>query len=80
MKIEVRLPPLGDSVTEATMVDWLKAVGDAVEADDVVAEVMTDKANFEIVAPVAGVLAEQLAKAGDVVEPESVIGSIERSA
>lgn len=77
MKAEILLPPLGDSVTEATMVEWLRNIGDAVEADDVVAEVMTDKANFEIVAPSSGVIAEQIAQADDIVHPGDVIGYLE---
>ena len=55
---EVRMPALGESVTEGTVTTWLKAVGDAVDADEPLLEVSTDKLDSEVPAPVAGFLAE----------------------
>lgn len=61
------LPDIGEGVTEGEMVAWLVKVGDTVEADQPVAEVMTDKATVEVPAPDAGVIKELVAKEGDVV-------------
>jgi len=80
---EVRLPQLGESVTEGTVSRWLKAVGDQVEVDEPLVEVSTDKVDTEIPSPVAGVLL-QIVVAEDAVAPVGavlgVIGSADAAA
>ncbi|MDJ0827034.1 MAG: 2-oxoglutarate dehydrogenase complex dihydrolipoyllysine-residue succinyltransferase [Rhodobacter sp.] len=66
--IDVMVPTLGESVTEATVSTWFKAVGDAVAADEMLCELETDKVSVEVPAPAAGVLAEILAPEGATVE------------
>ncbi|MGP3707984.1 2-oxoglutarate dehydrogenase, E2 component, dihydrolipoamide succinyltransferase [Gordonia paraffinivorans] len=65
---EVLMPELGESVTEGTVTNWLKQVGDEVAADEPLLEVSTDKVDTEIPSPVAGTLLEILAQEDDVVE------------
>ncbi len=76
MPTEIRVPTLGESVTEATVGRWLKNVGDAVAADEPLVELETDKVSVEVPAPSAGVLAEIAAKAGDTVGLDAVLGKI----
>jgi len=66
--IDVMVPTLGESVTEATVATWFKAVGDAVAADEMLCELETDKVSVEVPAPAAGTLAEILAPEGGTVE------------
>ncbi|MBW1638870.1 2-oxoglutarate dehydrogenase, E2 component, dihydrolipoamide succinyltransferase, partial [Microbacterium resistens] len=65
---DVRLPELGESVTEGTVTRWLKQVGDTVEVDEALLEISTDKVDTEIPSPVAGVLQEILAAEDETVE------------
>jgi 2-oxoglutarate dehydrogenase E2 component (dihydrolipoamide succinyltransferase) len=76
MPTEIRVPTLGESVTEATVGRWLKNVGDAVKADEPLVELETDKVSVEVPAPSAGVLSEITAKAGDTVGLDAVLGKI----
>ncbi len=76
-EIEIKVPSLGESETEATLVSWLKQVGDTVEVDDVLAEVESDKITMEITALDRGVLTRVLKQADDLVEPDEVIGYID---
>jgi 2-oxoglutarate dehydrogenase E2 component (dihydrolipoamide succinyltransferase) len=76
MPTEIRVPTLGESVTEATVGRWLKNVGDAVAADEPLVELETDKVSVEVPAPSAGVLAEITANAGDTVGLDAVLGRI----
>ncbi len=76
MPTEIRVPTLGESVTEATVGRWLKNVGDAVAADEPLVELETDKVSVEVPAPSAGVLSEITAKAGDTVGLDAVLGKI----
>lgn len=76
MPTEIRVPTLGESVTEATVGRWLKNVGDAVTADEPLVELETDKVSVEVPAPAAGVLAEIVSKAGDTVGLDAVLGRI----
>ncbi len=76
MPTEIRVPTLGESVTEATVGRWLKSVGDAVKADEPLVELETDKVAIEVPAPSAGVLSEITAKAGDTVGLDAVLGRI----
>ncbi|MGI9388654.1 MAG: 2-oxoglutarate dehydrogenase complex dihydrolipoyllysine-residue succinyltransferase [Boseongicola sp.] len=66
--IDVMVPALGESVTEATVSTWFKAVGDSVTQDEMLCELETDKVSVEVPAPSAGVLAEVLKAEGDTVE------------
>ena len=66
--VDVMVPALGESVTEATVSTWFKAAGDAVAADEMLCELETDKVSVEVPAPVAGVLAEVLKGEGETVE------------
>ncbi len=66
-KIDVMVPSLGESVTEATVSSWFKSVGDAVAADEMLCELETDKVSVEVPAPVAGILAEIIAAEGETV-------------
>lgn len=73
MAIEVKLPELGEGVTEGELVKWLVKPGDTVKPDQPVAEVMTDKATVEVPTPQAGVVKELRFKVGDVIAVEKVI-------
>jgi 2-oxoglutarate dehydrogenase E2 component (dihydrolipoamide succinyltransferase) len=74
---DVEVPALGESITEGTLANWLKNPGDAVAADEGIAELETDKVSVEVTSPVAGVLAEQLVKAGDTVAVGAVIARVD---
>ncbi len=77
MATEVKVPTLGESVTEATVGQWLKKPGDAVKLDEPIASLETDKVAIEVPSPVAGVFGEQLVKEGDTVNVGAVIATIE---
>ena len=77
MASEVKVPALGESITEATLGEWLKQPGDPVNQDEPVASLETDKVALEVGAPVAGTMGEQLVKAGDTVAVGAVIAHIE---
>jgi len=80
MDIEIKVPSLGESESEATLVAWEKQVGDAVVEDDVLAEIESDKITMEITAFENGVLKEIRKQAGETVEPGEVVGLIEAGA
>ena len=73
---DVEMPELGESVTEGTITQWLKSVGDTVEVDEPLLEVSTDKVDTEIPSPVAGTLIEILADEDDTIEVGEVIARI----
>ncbi|MFW9180077.1 2-oxoglutarate dehydrogenase, E2 component, dihydrolipoamide succinyltransferase [Corynebacterium striatum] len=73
---DVAMPELGESVTEGTITQWLKSVGDTVEVDEPLLEVSTDKVDTEIPSPVAGTLVEILADEDDTVDVGAVIARI----
>src|SRR5260370_5367827 len=73
---EIRVPTLGESVTEATVARWLKQPGDAVARDEPVVELETDKVTLEVPAPAAGILGEIRAAAGSNVPVGAVLGTI----
>ncbi|MFL5331899.1 MAG: 2-oxoglutarate dehydrogenase complex dihydrolipoyllysine-residue succinyltransferase [Geminicoccaceae bacterium] len=77
MSVEIRVPTLGESVTEATIAKWLKKAGDVVGADEPVVELETDKVSLEVPAPSAGVLSEILVEVGSDVAVGAVIGRID---
>src|SRR6266850_2789666 len=76
MAAEIKVPSLGESVTEATVAKWLKRPGEAVAIDEPVAELETDKITLEVYAPAAGTLAEILAEEGANVPVGAVLGRI----
>ena len=80
MATEIRVPTLGESVTEATISKWFKKEGDAVRTDEPLCELETDKVTVEVPSPTSGTLSEIRAKEGDVVEPGSVLGMIAEGA
>src|SRR5215213_6326416 len=80
MSVEIRVPTLGESVTEATIGQWFKKVGDTVTADEPVVELETDKVTIEVPAPAAGVLEAISANPGDTVNVGSLIGAIAEAA
>jgi 2-oxoglutarate dehydrogenase E2 component (dihydrolipoamide succinyltransferase) len=77
MATEIRVPALGESVTEATVGKWFKQAGDQVAADEPLVELETDKVTLEVPAPAAGVLSETLVNAGDTVAVGTVLGAIQ---
>jgi len=76
-RFELKLPRMGESVAEATITNWLKQVGDKIEADEAVLEVATDKVDSEVPSEVSGVLIEQLFSKDDLVEVGQTIAIIE---
>ncbi len=80
MAIEILVPSLGESVTEATIAKWFKKPGDVVKADEPLVELETDKVTVEVPAPSSGVLQEQFVKEGDTVEVGAKLGSIDANA
>ncbi|MEM7055002.1 MAG: biotin/lipoyl-containing protein, partial [Pseudomonadota bacterium] len=76
MATEIRVPTLGESVTEATIGKWLKQPGDAVKADEPLVELETDKVSMEVPAPADGVLAEIVAAEGETVGVDALLGSL----
>lgn len=80
MAIEIKVPEMGESVTEATISAWTKKEGDSVTADEVLAILETDKVSLEIPAPATGVLKSITKKVGDVVKVRDIIATIEEGA
>lgn len=76
-KFELKLPKMGESVAEATITNWLKEVGDSIEADEPVLEIATDKVDSEVPSEVEGKLVEKLFEADDVVQVGQTIAIIE---
>ncbi len=79
MATEIRVPTLGESVSEATIAKWFKKPGDAVKADEPLVELETDKVTLEVPAPAAGILGDIAAKDGETVGPGALLGSIDES-
>ncbi len=80
MATEVRVPTLGESVSEATVATWFKKPGDAVKVDEMLCELETDKVTVEVPSPVAGAMGEIVAADGDVVEKDGLLCMIEEGA
>ena len=76
-KYELKLPSMGESVAEATITNWLKKVGDTIEAEETIAEVATDKVDSEVPCDVSGIVAEILFKVDEVVKVGQVMAIIE---
>ena len=79
-KYELKLPSMGESVAEATITNWLKKVGDTIEAEETIAEVATDKVDSEVPCDVSGIVAEILFKVDEVVKVGQVMAIIETEA
>ena len=77
---EIRVPTLGESVTEATVATWFKKPGDAVAVDEMLCELETDKVTVEVPSPVAGVMSEIVAQEGDTVGVDALLANIEEGA
>src|SRR5919112_3715755 len=77
---EIRVPTLGESVTEATIGRWFKKAGDAVAVDEPLVELETDKVTIEVPAPSAGTLGEIVAKDGETVAVGALLGQIKEGA
>ena len=80
MATEIRVPTLGESVTEATIAQWFKKAGEAVAADEPLVELETDKVTVEVPAPAAGVLSDIAVKDGETVEVGALLGAITEGA
>src|SRR6202158_4010349 len=78
--LSIKVPPLGESIVEATVSRWLKKEGDAVAAGDTVVELDTDKITVEVPALKPGVLTKRAKNEGDVVHVDDVLGEIDESA
>src|SRR5688572_14359705 len=76
MPTDVVMPQMGESITEGTIVRWIKKVGDAVERDEPLFEISTDKVDAEIPSPAAGILTAITAKEGETVAVDAVVGTI----
>lgn len=80
MSIEIKVPPLGESVTEATVARWYKKPGEAVHIDEVIVELETDKVSMEVNAPSAGILEKINVEEGGTIEVGGVLGAINEQA
>src|ERR1700759_4984080 len=76
MAIEIRVPTLGESITEATVGKWFRKAGDSVSADEPLVELETDKVTLEVNAPSAGVLSEIVADTGQTVAIGALLGQV----
>src|SRR3954468_17068074 len=78
--LPIKVPPLGESIVEATVSRWLKKEGDAVAAGDTLVELETDKITVEVPALAAGVLAKRARSEGDVVKVDELLGELSEGA
>jgi pyruvate dehydrogenase E2 component (dihydrolipoamide acetyltransferase) len=78
--IDIKLPELGEGVTEGELIKWTVKIGDTVKPDQTVAEIMTDKATVEVPSPYAGVVTELLFKPGQIIKVENIIVKIDGAA
>ena len=76
MTLELKVPPLGESITEATVSKWLKEIGDSIELDEPIVEIETDKITLEVPSPSAGTLSEIKVSEGKDVSVGGVLGII----
>ena len=77
MVIDIIMPKMGESITEGTIIEWRKKIGDIVEMDEILLEIGTDKVDSEIPSPAAGTIVEILAKPNDIMEVGTVIAKVE---
>jgi len=78
-QFELIMPKMGESITEATILKWLKKEGDSVKLDEAVLEIATDKVDSEVPSPVAGVIQKLLYKEGDIVAVGKAVAVLETS-
>jgi len=78
--MDIKVPAMGESVTEGTLANWLVKPGQAVKQDDPIAEIETDKVAIEVPAPAAGVITDQLVKAGETVSIGTIIAKMQEGA
>src|SRR5271170_6424400 len=78
MSLTIKVPPVGESITEVTLASWKKKDGDQVQMDEVIAEIESDKATFELTAEKAGIL-KIVVKEGDTLPIGAVVASIEEN-
>ena len=79
MAEKIKVPTLGESVTEATVSKWLKSQGEKVSADEPLVELETDKVNVEVPSPTSGVLGSIVVKEGETVNVGSLLGTVNSS-
>ena len=77
MSVELIVPKLGESITEATVSKWLKQIGEKVDSDEPLVELETDKINVEVPSPLNGTLSSIKVKEGDVVKVGALLGVVE---
>ncbi|NOX73428.1 MAG: dihydrolipoamide succinyltransferase, partial [Alphaproteobacteria bacterium] len=80
MSTEIRVPTLGESVTEATIATWFKKPGEAVAVDEMLCELETDKVTVEVPSPVAGTMGEIIAAEGETVGVDALLATISEGA
>ena len=76
MIVDIVMPKMGESITEGTILEWRKEIGDIVELDEILLEIGTDKVDSEIPSSVSGTVVEILAKPNDVIDVGKVIARI----
>lgn len=79
-RIEIVMPKMGESIMEGTIIEWSKSIGDAIEQDETLLEIATDKVDSEVPAPESGILVEILAEAGETIEVGEPIAILETDA
>jgi 2-oxoglutarate dehydrogenase E2 component (dihydrolipoamide succinyltransferase) len=79
MIVDLKMPEMGEDVTEGTIATWLKQPGDSVQQGEIIAEFMTEKVNVEFPSPASGKLVEVLYEDGAVVKKDQVIARLETS-
>jgi len=79
-EVDVEMPKMGESITEGTVIEWHKQLGDRVEQDEILLEIGTDKVDTEVPSPQAGILTETLVEEGDTVEVGTTIARVETEA
>jgi len=77
IRVELKMPKMGESISEATILNWLKNIGDRVEEDETILEVATDKVDSEVPSPCNGIISELLFQSNDIVEVGQVIAIID---
>ncbi|MBW7858561.1 MAG: dihydrolipoamide succinyltransferase, partial [Leptonema sp. (in: Bacteria)] len=77
MSLEIKVPPMGESISEATVADWHKQAGDSVSTGDILVELETDKVTMEVPCPVNGVLKEIKFQTNDIVKVDDVLAIVE---
>ena len=77
MIVDIIMPKMGESITEGTIIEWRKKVGDPIKMDEIILEIGTDKVDSEIPSSTEGVLVEIIGQPNDVMEVGAVIGRVE---